>query len=275
MENIILNRKKYRYTIHKNEATDQVAIFLLGALQDIESVENFSNSFSKTLTCITVEIPGTGCADPIEPTVTIREQAQLLLDFITHMKIEKAHVIGFSYATAIAVEICDLWSGAQSLSVSVGVPGIPCTGRKATKKVMAATMIDKQTFARSFVENLLSDNETIPRGKVIKKAMLKSISNLPDERLEMFYDNSVRLLMHTPTNLNLTIPSIICAGEHDPYCTTTLVKQFAKQVSNSRYHEIKAADHLAHLQHPEKVSNALILLASTSVHIEKTLPTLS
>ncbi|CZF86046.1 alpha/beta fold hydrolase [Grimontia marina] len=276
MKHVILNSKLYRYSMTENKSTEQVAIFLLGALQDIESVRFYSESFSKTLTCITLEIPGTGYAEPLGVSVSIQEQSQMLLDFINYMDIQAAHVIGFSYATAIATELCCIWRGVKSLSICGGVPGIPKSGIAATKRMIAAAMQSKREFADTFINSLTVDDQNIPRSKVIKKAMAKNISNLDETRISMFFDNSIRLLVHKPSNIKkITVPAIVCAAEHDPYVTTKIAKEFCEQLPNSQYMEIKNSDHLAHLEHPEIVATALILLASSAVNVEKSLYKLS
>ncbi|MDD1781347.1 alpha/beta hydrolase [Enterovibrio sp. ZSDZ35] len=272
MNHIILNNRKYRYTVCENKNTDQVAIFLLGALQDIESVSAFSEEFSKTLTCITVEIPGTGYAEPLDSKVTIRQQSEMLLDFIHYMNIKSAHIIGISYATAISVELCSIWRGVKSLSICGGVPGIPTSGIAATKKMIAASTQSKADFAKTFVSSLTVDNPDIPRSKAIKRSMEANIARLDDERIDMFFDNSVRLLVHTPSNVTqISIPAVICAAEFDPYVTTQIAKEFSDQLPNSRFIEIKNSDHLVHLEQPEKVTKALIALASSSVYVEQML----
>ncbi|MFL7013672.1 alpha/beta fold hydrolase [Enterovibrio norvegicus] len=276
MKQVILNNKMYRYTANQNNSTNQIAIFLLGALQDISSVSAFSEHFSETLNCITVEIPGTGFAQALEPTVTIREQTEMLIDFIQYMDIKSAHIIGFSYATAIAVELCAQWKGVKSLSICGGIPGIPSSGVMATKRMIAAAMQSKEEFATSFIDSLTVDNPKIPRSLGIKKAMRRNISKMEDDRIQMFFDNSVRLLVHKPSDIShISVPSLICAAEFDPYVTKEVAKQFSDELSNSSFYEIKNADHLAHLQYPNIVARALILLASSSVTVERTLAELT
>ncbi|MDE1306263.1 hypothetical protein L9W77_04210 [Vibrio aestuarianus] len=51
-----------------------MSFFLLGALQDIESVDSFSRAFSQEINCLTVEVPGTGRTKPLDSTISIREQ---------------------------------------------------------------------------------------------------------------------------------------------------------------------------------------------------------
>lgn len=124
----ILNGNHYRYSFHHCPGSDQYAIFLLGALQDIESVDSFSKHFATKLNCITVEVPGTGHTENLESTISIRTQAMMLLDLIDYLGVNSAHIIGFSYATAVAVELCDIWPNVLTMSICGGVPGIPSSG---------------------------------------------------------------------------------------------------------------------------------------------------
>lgn len=272
----ILNGNYFRYSIYPSETeTSQYAIFLLGALQDIESVDTYSRHFSKTLNCITIEVPGTGCTDPIDSTISIRTQTQMLLDLIEHLKLKSAHVIGFSYATAISIELCDIWQGVLSLSICGGVPGIPKSGRHATKQMIAASMIGPREFAQSFTESLTVVNENIPRNRAIIKATKRNIEKMPQSRIDIFFENSVRLLVHTPSNLNISVPSTICVGEFDPYVTKETAEEFASNLKNSNFIIVNNADHLIHLQYPEKVAEILIAQSRASVQLSRTLSLLN
>ncbi|SIO96085.1 alpha/beta fold hydrolase [Vibrio spartinae] len=271
---IILNENLYRYSLYKNDQSDQYVIFLLGALQDIESVNSYSCSFSKHLNCLTIEIPGTGRTKPLDSTVSIREQTLMLLDFIHYLDIKKAHIIAFSYATAISVELCDIWPHVSSLSICCGVPGIPKSGRHATKQMIAAAMQGADSFAKVFTRSLTIEHPEIPKNKAIRKATERNISKMTSDRIDVFFENSIRLLVHKPSNLkNINIPCTICVGEYDPYVTKEVAHEFSKQLSNSNFVVIKNADHLIHLEHPEKVESILIILASSSVVIENKLKT--
>ncbi|WP_261887504.1 alpha/beta fold hydrolase [Vibrio aerogenes] len=266
INNVFLNSHSYRYSLYKNKNTEQHVIFLLGALQDIESVDSFSRSFSEHLNCLTLEAPGTGRTPLLEATVSIQQQTQMVLEFIEHMQIEKAHIIAFSYATSIAVELCDIWPHVISLSIFGGVPGIPSSGREATKKVLASAMINSHKFAQTFTRVLTSDHPDIPRNKVIIKASERSISKFDSYRISVFFENTIRLLSYSPQNLDhIKIPCTICVGEYDPYVTKEQAYIFSTKITNSHFVVIKNADHLGHLQHPDKVSAAMIALPAASV----------
>lgn len=272
---IILNDNLFRFSLLKNHESDQYVIFLLGALQDIESVNLFSLEFAKHLNCLTIEIPGTGRTIPLDSNIGIREQTLMLLDFIQYMHIKKAHVIAISYSTAIAVELCDLWPNVTSLSICGGVPGIPKSGRYATKKMIAAAMQSQTDFAETFTKSVTIENPNIPRNKAVIKATKKSISKLSPQQIDIFFENSVRLLVHNPANVEkINIPCTICVGEYDPYATADIVKQFSRKLKNCHFLVIKNADHLVHLEHPEKIASAMIAQASSSVLVQNTLKTL-
>lgn len=255
----VLNGNHYRYSHLNCDNSDQTIIFLLGALQDIESVQSFSTHFATKMNCITIEIPGTGHTENLESTISIRDQATMLRDFIGYLGISSAHVIGFSYATAVAVELCSLWPNVQSMSICGGVPGIPSSGRLATKKMIAAAMNSPSSFAASFTESLTVNNADIPKNKAIIRATERNIKAMPQERIDVFFENSVRLLVHTPSNIEqITVPCTICVGEFDPYVTKETAEKFAKTLNNSHLVVIKNADHLVHLQHPDKVARAML-----------------
>jgi len=267
MNTLILKEKTYRYCLYPNTKTDQYCLFLLGALQDIESVESISTKFSKSINCITVEIPGTGRAEEISLTTSIRDQAFMLLDFIHQMKIKRAHLIGFSYATAIAIELCDIWNHVASVSTFGGVPGIPDSGRQATKKMIAASTRSIGEFAEVFTYSLVTKHPNIPRNKAVAKATQKAVANLPQSRIDTFFENSIRLLVHEPTHLhNIKVPCMICTGEFDPYATVNIVQHFSEQLPNANFVALPNTDHMAHLEKPDDVVLLMTALAASDVH---------
>lgn len=266
---IVLNNNLFRFSLYKKDKSDQYVIFLLGALQDIESVDFFSRKFSNYLNCLTVEVPGTGKTGVLPSNVTIHEQTLMLIEFLQYMEIKRVHVVAFSYATAIAVELCTLWPYVATLSVSGGVPGIPQSGRKATKKMMSAALQSPREFAKVFIESLSMPDCSMIRNRAICKAMEKRIAKLSIDELDSFFENSTRLLVHNYPNLDrINISCNICAAEYDPYATVEIVRSFSDKILNSNFIVIKNSDHFAHLQYPNKMWKLLILLARVDINIK-------
>ncbi|SHE51294.1 alpha/beta fold hydrolase [Vibrio gazogenes] len=271
---IILNNNLFRYSLYKNRQSESehVVIFLLGALQEIESVDSFSRKFSEHLDCFTIEVPGTGCTKPLDASISIREQAMMLLEFIHYMGMKKIHIIALSYATAISVELCDLCPDIFSLSICGGLPSIPESGRYATKKMIAASMGDSKEFAKLFTNTMTVDNPDIPQNKAIRKVVERNISKMSPDRMNIFFENTVRLLVHHPDNIEkIKTPCTICVGEYDPYITKESVFNFSQQLKNCNFIIINNADHFVHLEHPDKLCNILIVQADTYMNLSKKL----
>jgi pimeloyl-ACP methyl ester carboxylesterase len=274
IDQIILNNNLFRFSLYKSHKSESehVVIFLLGALQDIESVDLFSREFSKHLDCFTVEVPGTGCTKPLDASISIREQAMMLLEFIRYMNIKKVHIVALSYATAISVELCNICSHIVSLSICGGVPSIPESSRNATKKMIAAAMGDNKEFARLFTHTMTVENPDIPQNKAIRKVVEKNIAQMSPERIDLFFENTVRLLIHKPDSIeNIKIPCTVCVGEYDPYITKESALDFSQRLTNCNFIMIRNADHLVHLEYPEKLCTILIIQAKSSVTLDKTL----
>lgn len=270
---LILNGHTYRYCRYENPQTSQTVIYMFGALQDIESVDYFSQSFSKDLNCISLELPGTGKTDVVNSTVSIQEQARMLLDFIEAMNIKSVHLIAFSYATSVALELCKIWTNVLSLSVCCGVPGVPVSGRAATQEILGIAMQRQpKEFAQKFTQSLTVIDANIPRNNAIIRATQRTISKMDIRRIDAFIENTIRLYVYTSGSLSdIKIPVTVLVGDRDPYVTPNEAKNFAHSFDNSRFLILNNADHLIHLQHPEKVSEIMIALASSSVDVDKRL----
>lgn len=269
--NLILDNIEYKYSIYRKNNDKKYVVFLLGALQDIDSVDNFSKYFSKTINTIVIEAPGTGHTAPLIGNISVRDQAEMVLKLIRHLDIERAHLVGFSYATTISVELCDLWDGVQSLSIGCGAPGIPKGNRTSTLGFIGAAMGgDKKHFGNFFADLMLSGEPSVPRGRAIHRSIVSGAMKFDDHRIESFVENTVRLLAYKPTNLDsITVPCLILVGEYDPYVTSEITQAFYSKLKNAHYVVIKNADHMIHLQYPEKVKEALITLAKNQIELEE------
>lgn len=198
---IYIQNKKYRYSLYKHH-DPQVphGIFLMGNLQEIESVEFFSKQFSQELNLLVIEIPGTGMTNPLSATFTIEDQARMLLSFIKNLGVPSAHLLAFSYATPVALELCTLWKNAKSLSMCGGMAGIPTSSRLQTMAILGDAIRDRKRFAEEFIKGLTVDDKSIPRGKVIARSAKQKVFQYSDKQISCFCENTVRILGYIPSN---------------------------------------------------------------------------
>lgn len=102
---ISLNDMEYRVAHYPNPGADP-AIFLIGNLQEIESVDNFSRAFQEEMDIYCVELPGCGLTAPLHASYGMADHAILLAALVQHLQLPAFHLLVFSYSTPIALEYC-------------------------------------------------------------------------------------------------------------------------------------------------------------------------
>ncbi len=265
-----LNNLPYRYSIYKKNNSKEYCVFLLGALQQIENVEYFSQYFSQYINTITIELPGTGINPPLTSRYCIKDQAYMLFDLLQFLKIDSIHLAVFSYATAIAIEAYKIHPDVRSISIAGGSDGIPEAGRKNTILMLSDSLRNPKQFASVFIDSLTVDDKNIPRGKAIVRQIKNKVSQFNENQLVSFCENTLRLLGFKPSYdlSEIKIPCAICVGEKDPYVTLENALELSKKIPNCSFDIIKNADHLIHLEYPEETAK---LLSKPILQLHKTI----
>lgn len=264
---IHINDLKYRYTYYEQNPNAPYGIFLMGTLQEIESVTYFSENFAEYLNLFVVEIPGLGHTDPLPSTYSIQDQAAMLLDFVKLLKIPSAHVMAISYSTPIAAEFCGLWPGARSLSLCGGTAGVDATLRRGSMVILAEAYNDRKAFAKRFIEGMTVNDPKIKNGKVIARRSRMHIYSHTDKQMECFCENTLRLLAYKPSkNLSrFKQPSLLFIGDQDPYVSRRKALELASALPNCEFQLIPHADHLVHIEYPELTTSLMLKLTQEDI----------
>ena len=257
---VMLNNQHYRYAVYDNPNTDQYGIFLLGALQEIESVSFFSEYFSQFINVVVVELPGTGLNPPISSRYSILDQANMLIDFTNSLNIDSFHLLTFSYGTAVCLEVYKACDGVLSISIAGGADGIPEAGRENTMLMLSDSLRNPKEFAQTFVNSLTVEDKNIPRNKAIVRQIKSKVAQYSKERLLSFCENTLRLLVFRPSYdiSEINIPCSVCVGEKDPYVTKKNAMDFSKKIPSCKFYIIKNTDHFIHLEQPQETASLMI-----------------
>ncbi|MEI8633018.1 hypothetical protein P4S72_15460 [Vibrio sp. PP-XX7] len=144
----------------------------------------------------------------------------MLLDFIHYMKNKSAHLVAIHMQRPLLWNFVIFGSRRQPINLVVVFPASQNQAAHVTKKMIAAAMQSQHEFAQVFTHSVTADNPEIPRNKAIIKATKRTISNLSPKQIDIFFENSIRLLVHNPSNIeNIKIPCTVCVGEYDTYAT--------------------------------------------------------
>ena len=258
-KDVFLDGNHYRFSHFKNSKTKEIGVFLLGALQELESVDFFSKTFSTHINLFTLETPGTGMTKSLQATTSIREQALFVEKFLQAQNIKDVHLFVFSSSTAIAVELFSIHSGIKTISICGGIPGIPQSARYETTALLGDAIRSRNEFSKNFIDGL-TVKELHPKSKVIARSARQKVFKYSEEQMGCFIENTLRLLTYKPSFdlKKIDIPCLLCIGENDPYVTESEARQFVSSLQNGRFVRIKGADHLTHIQEPQATAEAML-----------------
>lgn len=265
--NFDINKKSFRYSLKTNADSAQTTVILLGAMQYIESLSSYVEEAQRYSTVYVVELPGTGKNPALDSCFRIEDQTAYLRDFLCSQKIKKAHIVAFSYSTSIAVELSKTWP-VLSLSICCGVPSIPRSTRNKTKRMLSASTISALEFANEFTNCLTVKNTDIPRNSAIIRSTKSQIAKFTQADIDVFFENTVRLMTYSPDLTHFQVPTVVVVGEYDPYVTVNDAREFASTI-NAYFVVLNNADHMIHIEYPERLSEILFAQVRCSNQLDK------
>jgi pimeloyl-ACP methyl ester carboxylesterase len=269
---IIIKNRLYRYAFYKNSHSNDYGIFLMGTLQDIESVNFFSHAFSQKLNLFVIEVPGTGLTTPLPAMFSMQDQADMLCDFIEHMRVPDAHVFSFSYSVPIALELCTkIPNRIHSLSMYGGMTGVANEFRSISMGILHDAIYDRKNFGESFINMMMTKEVEVPRSAIIARSAKQKILKQPQSQIDCFCENTIRLLSYKPSEKIPSIqqPCMLIIGKQDPYVTLKQASELAQQLPNCTFEIIPNADHLAHIEYPDIVAGFMMNIFETEFNKNK------
>lgn len=254
-----LNDMEYRVAHYPNSGADP-AIFLIGNLQEIESVDNFSKAFQEEMDVYCVELPGCGLTAPLHACYGMAEHAELLAQLVEHLQLTHFHLLVFSYSTPIALEYCRKYPGrVMSLALGGSMADIPSEKRGPTLSLVNEVLHDRTQFADSFIGGLTSDQCTGKRHVAIRRAALRKCRQYTDSQIWCFIENTVRICayqFHRPEEID--VPHALCfTGALDVYVKPAWCRKLAESIG-ADFTLIDGCDHLFHLEQPDITASLMM-----------------
>ncbi|PCK09306.1 MAG: hypothetical protein COA42_04690 [Alteromonadaceae bacterium] len=241
-------------------------VFLMGQLQDIAGVSKVTDFLSDYYDLHILELPGTGNTDPLVPGYSYKYIADCLKSYVDMSELSGFHLYGTSYATGIVLEYAKKYG--QSLAsavISCAASFIPERGVQPTIDMMHYCLRDPKSFARIYLEELSIDNDKVIRQKVIKRAAARHASKHSDKQMQCFIYNATRILAYRAEDLHLIqVPTLIIAGEFDPFITPKQCIDLVDAIPGSSYHCLANTDHLMQLQNPKGLAELIVSFSRES-----------
>lgn len=233
-------------------------LFIPGNMQDIQSVQAFTDGLSQDYDYHVVELPGMGSTPPLHPSKPISFLSDCLKEFVdTHIK-KPFILVSCSYATPIAIEFCKSDRRVQKLVLAGSMQEIPESDWPTILGLMADCLRSPQKFANDMIDMLTSKNAAIPKQNAIRKATIRKTRSYSDREFWCFIYNTIRLMSYKPDALDkILCPTLCFTGEFDPYVTPSNCQQLSEKIPNAEFQVITDTDHLFHIERPEETVLAI------------------
>lgn len=247
--------------LHLPQANKPALIFLMGSLQEIESVQAFNRGFSQDFDYWAIELPGSGNTGPLHPRFPVSFLAEYLNKMVESLLANRAvYLVACSYATGIALEYAKLRpSGLRRMALAGSMMDIPLSDWPTMLQLMRDCAFDTRAFADGFIDLLTAPDVNIERQSVIRKAAVRKAANYRDENFWHFVFNTIRLMCYEPKNLQkIVTPTLVFTGEHDPYVRPEHCERLAGSLKHGEFCVLPGCDHLFHIEKPRETIDLIL-----------------
>lgn len=249
IHHISLLGKNARY-LHIPRAGAPKVVFIMGALQEIDSVEFYNRGLSSTFDYYAIELPGQGATEALPPCYTCEFIADCLHDFVETVVGDNFHLVGCSYATSTALEYAKKYSSRILRMVLAG--SMARMPEETWTDLFWGLSQPAHTMASQFLQMISDSRADIPRHELLVKAAVRAAVKYIKRFPNHFRNNTVRLMAYEPGDIStISVPCLAFTGEYDGFVSPARCQQMADQMANCTFAIIPKCDHLFHVEKPE------------------------
>lgn len=243
----------YSRVLECEKESCQPILFLGGAFQSMDSWDKFISHFQGKTTLILADLPGVGKADLLTAEFGLDFLTECVKNIIDHTSVQKINILSASYGSPIGYLFAKKYPYHVDHLILAGImKEIP---RESYDAVYRTTVLLRQKEMKDFADEVINgllclDPLKVSKSRIIARMFRKQLMHLSSEQSERYIENTLRLFLHTPININQSpnITTLVFTGEHDPFTKPEYCKEIAKSFNNSIFTTIKNADHLFHME---------------------------
>jgi 3-oxoadipate enol-lactonase len=203
-------------------------------------------------------MPGHGVSPPPPPVFTFEELATAMLELLSHLGIERAHIAGMSMGGFTAIRMA-LAAPERVLSLAM-----IATAPRAEIEPAFAGMVDslrhgaREGFIPFIVEHQMEPG-TIDRDPDLIRDQIKKIEDtISTETMIYFGESIINQTNLLPRLDQITCPVIVIHGTADSGIPVAEAENFARTLKDSRIVLIPGGGHNINIQSAKQVTGAML-----------------
>jgi len=249
----------YRYKLG-DKPQGEWMIILGGALQSLNSWDNYLDYYNRSFRVVVCDLPGMGESDTLPRGYPMEFLADCLKHLLDSLGITRVHIKAVSYGTPITYIFANKYPEYVDRVILAGtmkrIPDAVMDDTLESIRIMQSE--DREQAIALFTRMFLCTDrqDEIQNSRLAQKLLRIGISKLSAVRRKNYVENTLRMI-NTP-HLNYSncahLPFLIFTGEYDNYTRPEYCREVAQLLPSAQYTLIKHADHLANLEQFDTVS---------------------
>jgi pimeloyl-ACP methyl ester carboxylesterase len=239
-------------------------LLLGGAFQDRFSWARHQARLEPLATTVTVDLPGSGDADPLPPGYGLEFLADAVHDMVTELGLPPLNVMGASYGGTVAYRLAQRHPlSVRRLMLCGTALRIPeATRAHARASIDRFLAGDRDGFVRSTIALFLCAESaaTIHKRAAVTRLLERQLRTLTADQADKYVWNTERVLNSADHDIGAppTSPVLVVAGEHDTLTTSTMCRATASGCPDARFTTIRHADHLLPIQRANEFADLMV-----------------
>ncbi|MBL4865942.1 MAG: alpha/beta hydrolase [Pseudomonadales bacterium] len=234
---------------------DVPTIYLGGAFQSIQNVQNYAKTSAKYSRTIMIDLLGFGDSDILDSSYKMELLADSIDHFIDTMGFEKVNIVGTSYGAVVSYILAGKSPEKMNKLILGGFMDRfkPETLVKWEDGLSSAKKGCRDEFAEKLTALLLNKDRSkdIRLQNYISTMMIRKLTSATYAELDKFIFSIERLMNNTKSFPVPLCNTLMLTGEFDIFTTPAHHKQLHDRSPDSVFTLIKKADHMFHLEQLE------------------------
>jgi pimeloyl-ACP methyl ester carboxylesterase len=251
----------FRYAYRTNiEHKEHCVLLLGGALQSMNSWNNYLQRYGEHFDSVICDLPGMGESDLLPHDYPIEFLADCIKHLLDEINVERVSIKAVSYASPIAFVFAKKYPEHVSRIVLGGtmnrIPDDVIDNTLESIQCLRDGDLEKAVtlFTKMFI--CVDRQDDIVNSKLAQKLLGMGVRKISPARRSNYIENTQRLL-NAPRDFFKNAPNtpfLVFTGEYDTYTKPEYCYEVAQDLPFAEYTVVKKADHLANLEQFETVS---------------------
>lgn len=239
-------------------------LLLGGAFQDRSSWTRHQARLAPLATTVTVDLPGSGAADPLPASYGLEFLADAVAHMVTELGLPPLNVMGGSYGGTVAYRLAQRHPARVRRLLLCGTAlRVPeATRAHARDSIELFRSGDREGFVRSTIALFLCPDPaaSIHKRLAVTRLLERQLRTLTPDEADKYISNTERVLGCVNRDIGAppTSPILVVTGEYDTLTTPAMCRATADGCPDARFATIRSADHLLPVQRAEEFTDLMV-----------------